>query len=162
MSEFVDVEQCDHRARCFVCGTTRDKEGNLVPRSGEWHSRFKHHPWVQQSTAEDWARDLRGVVIMNLKRRMFREQKSFDYKAVDIESLMPDGKWIDDTRKKALVELDAVQWRKESGFVPGAGWKDTSKRLADVTSDAFRAMQIKSPNQGLHRESIVKQRIDRE
>ena len=99
----------DFRARCFVNGTVFDARLNKdVARSGHWSRPFRGHPWVEQSTAEGWDRDLRQQVIATVKRRILAGQRH-DV----IEELMPDAKWVAYHRARAARERAAAAWRAQ-------------------------------------------------
>lgn len=155
---YVDLETCDYRARCYVNGIVKDKEGTNVPHSAHWHPRFQQHPWVQQSDDEGWARELRSVVIGNLKVMMLKAQDRFSYGAIRIEDLMPDLKWVEHTRKEAASMQRGVEWQKDSNY-------DKYKRIdhpkmKPVDRPAFEKMMRESPNRGLYRElSTVTRRM---
>lgn len=144
--DYVPVETCDFRARCWVCGTTRDKEGRLTHRTGVWHERFDDHPLVQASEVEGWGRELRSVVIMALTKLMLAGQRSFRFP--DIETLMPDGKWVEYARKRAAIYAAAAEWQ-DANRNESKPSKD-QVRLAKVTRESFRKMQETSANRHLH------------
>lgn len=150
MDDVFSAAACDHRARCFVNGTTRDKENKIAPRTGHWHQRFASHPWVQLSEHEGWGRELRAVVIDRLKRQMMRERQSFQF-PTELEYLMPDGEWVTYTRDRARQYREGFEWQKQNAErLSGTHPRDFSKHLANVMSPAFRGMQRNSPNRGLH------------
>lgn len=146
MADSLSVEYCDFRARCWVCGTTKDKEGNLTYRSATWHERHHHHPWVRESEMEGWGRELRSVVIPNLTRIIFRQQHAFRT-FPDLESLMPDGEWVKHTKLAAARSNEAADWQKAH---PQRKDVFNQKLIADVSRDSFRAMQRRSRNTHLH------------
>lgn len=144
--EYVDFEKCDWRARCWVCGTYRDKEGNITYQTGHWSPRFHDHPWVRESEIEGWGRELRSVVIMALAKRMLIVQHGFRYPA--IETLMPDGEWVKNTKRIAAANQAADHWQGENLKVKKSATDHV--RLRDVSRLSFRRMQEKSPNKMLH------------
>jgi hypothetical protein len=102
-----DISLVDFNARCLVNGTRKhERSGRFEPISGEWSSRFAGHPWVQASEKEGWGRELRAAVIAEVKRRMLSDEP-FD----QIEVLMPSKIWIENARKRAVVEAEAAEWR---------------------------------------------------
>lgn len=103
-----EIGECRYRAACFVSGSAMHKATKRhEPLAGEWHQRFRGHPWVEASIKEGWARDLRMHVKAEVVQRMLREQ---DYG--DIASLMPDAKWVEEARKQAERERLAREWRE--------------------------------------------------
>jgi hypothetical protein len=136
MAESLSVEYCDFRARCWVCGTTKDRDGKITFRSATWHERHHHHPWVRESEIEGWGRELRSVVIPNLTRTF-----------PDLESLMPDGEWVKHTKLAAARSNEAGEWLRAN---PQKKDVFNQKLIADVSRDAFRAMQRRSRNTHLH------------
>lgn len=144
--EYIDFEKCDWRARCWVCGTYRDSEGNITNHTGCWHQRFHDHPWVRESEAEGWGRELRSVVIMSLAKRMLVAQHSFRHPR--IEDLMPDAEWVKHTRMRAHVNVAGSDWQAGNMKVKKSAVDHV--RLRDVSRKAFRTMQEKSPNRQLH------------
>lgn len=146
--KYIDADRCEYMARCYVNGTTRDRDDKLIPHAAHWHERFHDHPWVRESEMEGWGRELRSVVITNLKRQILREQHRFRYPSI-IDHLMPDAKWIANAKIFAAKVAAAEEWRKQQGD----DWlkpRPISHTLKDVTRDAFRTMQRASPNRSLH------------
>ena len=148
---YVDLETCDYRARCYVNGVVKDKEGNNVPRSAHWHPRFQQHPWVQQAEAEGWGRELRSVVISNLKHWMLKKQNAFSYGHVQIEDLMPDHEWVTHTRKEAEKVLASKEWREQTAFDASARRPDFKTTTPVLDRKEFHRLQSTSLNKVLHR-----------
>lgn len=103
----ISFEEADRKARVFVCGMHRDPKLGMVVTSGHWHKRFMDHPWVRQSIAEDWARELRSVVISNVARRI-RTRLPHE----NITDLMPDQQWVDCVRTQAKRYSDGMESRQ--------------------------------------------------
>lgn len=153
---YIDLDQCDYRARCYVNGTCRDADGKVTPLTGRWHARFDGHPWVMAAEAEGWGRELRSAIVQHLKARMHTQQKAFVWP--QIEELMPDGNWIEYTRRQAEAYAIARQWQADRAGLNQPAAQPIHK-LPDVTKHAFRRMQQRSRNP-VHRESLlVAQRI---
>lgn len=108
MSEPITHEQADFRARCFVNGAARHATtGNFEPITANFHERFLSHPWVRESIAEGWDRELRGHLIHVARLALIRgDQLS------NIEALMPDKKWVEQARTDADRYRKAAEWRK--------------------------------------------------
>lgn len=145
--EYIDYARCDWRARCWVCGTYRDRENNITHHTGRWHERFDDNPLIQRSEVEGWGRELRSVVVMNLAKRMLIEQHGFKFPP--IEALLPSMEWIENTSRQAAFYEAGKAWQVEhlknsNKLQPGFA------KLADVSRDAFRRFQLGSPNRYLH------------
>ena len=98
----------DYKARCFVNGAARhSKTGNYEPITANFHERFLSHPWVRESIAEGWDRELRIHMVHVAKIRLMRKEP-----IGEIETLMPDQKWIEQQKIDAVRYRKAAQWRK--------------------------------------------------
>lgn len=148
MSEYVTIASADFRARCWISGTCKDKDGNLTYKTGCWHERHHHHRWVRESEIEGWGKELRTVVTIPLVKLIFRQQFAFKTFPA-LEDLMPDREWVKATKRIAAIAAEAEKWQMEhlqntktqkSGFV----------QLADVSRRAFQTMQRRSRNTHLH------------
>jgi len=144
MSEYLTIDNADFKARCWICGVTKDPDGKTTHRNGVWHERHHHHPWVRESEIEGWGRELRSAVILPLTKLIFRQQHAFRHYP-DLESLMPDRDWVDFAKQRAQRYAEAVEWqddnlKRHEKHVPGMG------TLANVSRAAFRKMQERSPN----------------
>ena len=107
MSAVTSYAEATYRARLFVFGAKmHSKTERLEHIPGEWHPRFHDHPWVRASITEGWDRELRSHCVMAVARRMIEGR---DFR--EITDLMPDQKWVDDTRKQAAVYRSAKEWR---------------------------------------------------
>lgn len=110
MSENMTPDLADYRARCFVNGAARHAAtGNFEPITANFHERFLTHPWVRDSIAEGWDRELRSHLTLAAKLRYMRGEP-----VGDIEALMPDRKWTDQARTDAVRYRKAAAWRKEN------------------------------------------------
>lgn len=106
---YVLPKEANYRARLFINGgKPNPNTGRIEPLSGEWHPRFRGHPWVQLSTEEGWDIELRNHLAFAISRRIM-EQKDYG----DIESLMPDSEWVKKAQDKAAVERKAKAWRDQ-------------------------------------------------
>lgn len=102
----------DLRARFLVNGAERhSKSGEMEPVTGAWAPRFRDHPWVIQSDAEGWGRELRAVCIHAARQRIMAGIKPND---IEINDLMPDRGWVDYTRSEAARTASATKWREEN------------------------------------------------
>ena len=98
----------DYKARCFVNGAARHaKTGNYEPITANFHERFMSHPWVRESIVEGWDRELRIHMVHVAKIRLMRKEP-----IGEIETLMPDQKWIEQQKVDAVRYRKAAQWRK--------------------------------------------------
>lgn len=105
----------DYRARCFVNGSKRhEKTGKIEPIAGAWSEAFRDHPYVIEAEYQGWGRELRGAVVSAVKSRIYAN-KGFG----DIDTLMPDRKWVDYAKQQAERARKAQQWRDETYGPPG-------------------------------------------
>lgn len=110
MSEVMTPELADYRARCFVNGAARHaKSGKIEPITANFHERFLSHPWVRDSITEGWDRELRMHLTRVVKQRFMGGEA-----VSDIESLMPDRKWVENARNDAQRYRKAADWRKDN------------------------------------------------
>lgn len=108
MTETMTPDLADYRARCFVNGAARHaKTGKYEPITANFHERFLSHPWVRESIAEGWDRELRMHLTRVAKLKYMRLEP-----VGDIEALMPDRKWIDQQKVDAERYRKAADWRK--------------------------------------------------
>ena len=108
MTEQMTPEKADFRARCFVNGAARHAAtGNFEPITANFHERFLSHPWVRDSIAEGWDRELRGHLVHVARLKLMRKEQLHD-----IEALMPDKKWVEQARTDAVRYRKAADWRK--------------------------------------------------
>lgn len=118
-TEQMTPERADWNARCFVNGMKRHGvTGKMEPASGEFSQHFIRHPWVRESIAEGWGKELRSHLILAVKRRIMM---GLPYN--DIEALMPPRDWVDYAKQQAERYRKAAEWRKENA--PGgdmSGW----------------------------------------
>lgn len=138
-------DRADHLARVFVCGLVDEvaqgeRTGRRVINTGHWSGHFADHPWVVAAEAEGWSRELRGAVILAVKRRMMLHQAHHD-----IDQLMPPKPVVEFWRGKAASEHDAAAWQ-EQNFAKHSSRKDEARPLGAATRDVFRQMQRGSRN----------------
>ena len=148
MSDYVTLASADFRARCWISGTTKDKDGKLTHRNGCWHERHHDHPWVRESEIEGWARELRSAVLLPLKKIIFGQQHAFRA-FPPLEDLMPGRDWVDDHKRMARIAAEAADWQDDN-LAKTKMAKTGLVQLADVSRRAFGKMQLRSPNRGLH------------
>lgn len=104
---YVMPKEANYRARLFICGgKMHEKTHRIEPIAGQWHPRFRDHPWVQLSTEEGWDVELRGHLALVISNRIMQNA---DYSR--IESLMPDEKWVKAAQDRAAVNRNAKEWR---------------------------------------------------
>lgn len=150
MRKHISLDECDTKARFYVNGSTVDRNGEVIPHSAHWHERFRGHPWVQDADAEGWSKELRSVVIRNLRIKLFREQHEAKY-PTDISTLMPNGDWVAYARQQAEIFASAAKWRAENSAATSNGKKSTFRPLADVSRPAMQELLSASPNRGMHK-----------
>lgn len=111
MTELLTPDMADYRARCFVNGVRRHgKSGKMEPASGEFHERFLSHPWVRESIAEGWGKELRSHLVRVCKIRLMRGET-----LGDITVLMPDKDWVASEKHHAERYRLAAEWRARQG-----------------------------------------------
>jgi hypothetical protein len=107
-----DIAESDYQARIFVCGwrraTTADGETKTIVNASGWNTQFKVHPWVRESNAEGWARNLRQHIVRVVASRMRNGQDFYD-----IDQLMPPGDLREFWRKQALRVAKGEEFRKQ-------------------------------------------------
>jgi hypothetical protein len=118
-TEQMTPERADWNARCFVNGMKRHGvTGKMEPASGEFSSHFLRHPWVRDAVAEGWGKELRGHLILAVKRRIMMGQSHND-----IDALMPPKEWVDYAKQQAARYAKAAEFQKAN--TPGgdmSGW----------------------------------------
>lgn len=103
-------DKADFMARCFVNGSEKHAKTEIVePIHGEWSVRFRNHPWVRDSEAEGWGRDLRMACIGAARDRIMAGVKPIDMKPNDV---MPKAEYIEHWRDQARKEREALAWRR--------------------------------------------------
>ena len=108
------TDDVDFAARAFVCGM-RDAivreghrmQGKRILATGEWAPRFMGHPWVRQSEAEGWARELRMHCIREVRTRIAAGQA---YQ--NLTDLMPDAATVKHWSDRAAAYSDGARWRE--------------------------------------------------
>jgi hypothetical protein len=99
----------DHQARCFVNPVRKHGgSGKWEPVGYEFAERFLVHPWVREAISEGWDKELRGVLINEVKHRIMHGQ-SYD----SIDELMPPKKWVEDAKAFAARCAAAADWQKK-------------------------------------------------
>ena len=146
--EYVTIASADFRARCWISGTTKDKEGKITYRTGCWHERHHHHPWVRESEIEGWSKELRTAIVIPLKKLIFRQQYAFKTFPA-LEDLMPGREWVEAHKRMAVIAAEAAEWQDENLTKTKAA-KTGFVQLADVSRRSFQAMQRRSRNTHLH------------
>lgn len=148
MSEYVTIASADFRARCWISGTTKDKDGKITFRTGCWHERHHHHPWVRESEIEGWGKDLRTAVALPLTRLILSQQHAFRA-FPDLEDLMPDREWVEAHKRMARIATEAAEWQDEN-LTKTKAVKAGFVQLADVSRRSFQMMQRRSRNLSMH------------
>lgn len=106
-TEQMTPEKADWNARCFVNGLRRcSATGKMEPAAGEFSQIFHRHPWVRESIAEGWGKELRGHLILTVKRRIM-----MGVPHSDIDTLMPPKEWIEYAKQQAERYRKAAEWR---------------------------------------------------
>lgn len=102
--------RAEYLARCLVNGSARhEKTGQVEPVAGAWSSRFKGHPWVEESEAEGWGRELRSACVAGAMKRILAGVRPSDISAEDV---MPRWDWIAYARNEARKTREAAEWRR--------------------------------------------------
>jgi len=106
---FAFKKLADYQARCFVNPMRKHgKSGKWEPVGYEFADRFLVHPWVRESVTEGWDKELRGVLIAEVRRRIIHGE-SYGI----IEELMPPKKWVDDAKHFAARCRKATDWQNQ-------------------------------------------------
>lgn len=134
-TEQMTPERADWNARCFVNGMKRhDVSGKMEPASGEFAAHFMRHPWVRESVAEGWDKELRSHLMLTVKRRIMMGQPHND-----IDSLMPPKDWVDYAKHQAARCAAAAEFQKAN--TPGG---DMSAWLARLLESNRRQSEDKA------------------
>ncbi len=107
-TEQMTPEKADWNARCFVNGLRKcSATGKMEPASGEFSPLLQRHPWVRESIAEGWGKELRGHLILTVKLRIMAGKPH-----TDIDGLMPPKEWIAYAKQQAERYRKAAEWQK--------------------------------------------------
>lgn len=125
------IKACEHRARGYVQGTAyHDKLKSVQPVSGGWSVHFKSHPRVIEAEAEGYARDLRGALVAECKRRLMYSQD-----LGEPDELMPNRKeWWIAVREQARREREAKASQVDAEIAI-----EPKRALPRVDREAWRA-----------------------
>lgn len=155
------IEQVDYRARLFVNGlvdetdASGERTGKKIIHTAHWAPAWRDHPIVRQAEREGWGRELRSHCVMAVSRAMFAGRPHHQ-----IEEMMPDANWIKHTRQNAERYELARAWRDEMVAKHGSmeafygrhsKHMSQARPLGSAVVQAFKAMQVASPNRSLHR-----------
>lgn len=107
--EDMTPEKADFLARKFVNGLrTHSKTGKVEPADGQFSERFLSHPLVRQSIGEGWDRELRLLLIHQIRRQIMAK-RSYDV----IEDFMPPKEWVSAAQNQAERFRLAAEWQKK-------------------------------------------------
>lgn len=84
-----------------------DEYSKLDPADGEFSPEFKRQPIVRQSIDEGWDADLRMHCLRLVRRRLMAGAS-----CADPGDMMPNEKWIEAAREKAVRFRRAAEWRE--------------------------------------------------
>jgi len=103
--------KCDWQARLFVNGAIYNpRSGRSEPQNGAWSVHFRGFPLVQQAESEGWGRDLRMLIVGEVRRRIMAGE---DYRDAVHLLPAPDGEWVSYHRKQAVLARAAEVFREE-------------------------------------------------
>lgn len=154
------VEEVDYRARAFVNGfvdevKNGERTGKKIVHTAHWAPAFRDHPMVERAEREGWGADLRSHCVRAVMAAMFAGRPHHV-----IESLMPDGKWVEHISIRAERFAAANEWRdaiiEKHGslerFLARSKKSDTTARpLGSIAIPGFTELVRNSPNRHLHR-----------
>jgi hypothetical protein len=138
------IRLCDYKARCWVNGMKdlkqRDGSRKRGPGVCTFDDRFLEHPWVRQSIAEGWDRELRGHIVRLARLHVMGGGQVHTLNVVD---LMPDASWVKYAREQADRARLAAEWREEI---------EAKHRSVDafLSKAQFRSTTFKQPKPPSH------------